>query len=82
MDSSSKLESLSVMKCYSITGNGLVQALKRLPFLETLDLFYISGVRIYLFFVFANIKRFKHNFKFFGAQKYKTYLTKHKKVNQ
>ncbi|KAJ9565914.1 hypothetical protein OSB04_001880 [Centaurea solstitialis] len=40
--SSSKLKSLCLVKCYSITGNGLVHALRRLPCLETLDLSYIS----------------------------------------
>ncbi|KAJ9566037.1 hypothetical protein OSB04_002003 [Centaurea solstitialis] len=40
--SSSKLKSLCLTRCYSITGNGLVRALKRLPCLETLELFYIS----------------------------------------
>ncbi|KAI3680976.1 hypothetical protein L6452_35756 [Arctium lappa] len=39
---SSKLNSLRLTKCYSITGNGLIHALKRLPRLETLDLFYVS----------------------------------------
>ncbi|KAJ9566038.1 hypothetical protein OSB04_002004 [Centaurea solstitialis] len=39
---SSKLKSLRVLKCYNVTGNGLIHALKRLPCLETLDLFYIS----------------------------------------
>ncbi|KAJ9565918.1 hypothetical protein OSB04_001884 [Centaurea solstitialis] len=42
MHSSSKLKSLWLMDCYSITRNGLVHALKRLPCLETLDLFDIS----------------------------------------
>ncbi|KAJ9565916.1 hypothetical protein OSB04_001882 [Centaurea solstitialis] len=39
---SSKLKSLRLMKCYGVKGNWLIHALKRLPYLETLELFYIS----------------------------------------
>ena len=42
MRSSSKLQTLSLTNCYNITSSGLSHAVKKLPQLENLHLYYIS----------------------------------------